>query len=164
MLTILGNTRKHEWVWIMEPLHTMMQMPTSYDPAALSLPHTTDTQTLYSTCACTYTQTHNCQTQTQYTQTHRFHLHLEADPPPSTWWTMCKAFMVTALSVHFSGGGPQRAAGLLFATALQLTYHQLIRRLFQNNASNCVWSEGWLRSHADMCISSLKELWKQTTF
>lgn len=34
---------------------------------------------------------------------------------------MCKAFMVNALSVHFSGGGPQPRPGLLFATPLQFS-------------------------------------------
>lgn len=44
-------------------------------------------------------------------------LHLETGPPTSIW-TMCKSFMVTALSVHFSGIGPRPSAGLLSVACL----------------------------------------------
>ena len=69
-------------------------------------------------CVHTLTNIHSCQAQIH---TYRSHLHLEADPPPSTSWTLCKAFMVTALSVHFSGAGPWPAAGLLPAAAPPLS-------------------------------------------
>lgn len=50
-------------------------------------------------------------------------------------YSMCKAFMVTALSVHFCGAGPQPTAGLLPAVALQFSLSWTDKK---NHAEQCV--------------------------
>ncbi len=79
-------------------------------------------------------------------------------------WSLCKAFMVYALSVHFSGAGPRPAGGLLPAADLRFSLSATDKKnLPEQWVQLCTWgSAGWLGSHADMHKSSLKELWKQT--